>query len=139
MPSKQTAVATKCRLIVETIKAWAGINDSVGKFRELLTQLQQTGFKIGRCKTAEYKAAMLAIKHAYPKNKQSTYLNYMYKFKKLLSQPLPATGNVSITSIQNSRLKLNQAENTVVIFPDFEEDTSAAAAADAFSSILGNN
>jgi hypothetical protein len=51
-----------------------------------------------------------------PENKPKAYINCMCNFKKLLSEPLPATGNVSITGRQKSRFKLTQAERTVVVF-----------------------
>ena len=87
MPSIKMTAKKKCQLLADTIKAWAGISHSVGKFRELLTQLQATGFKIGGCKTAEYKTTMIAIKHTYPGDSGKTYMNYMWRFKKLLSEP----------------------------------------------------
>ena len=109
----EISVKKKCQLVADTVKAWAGIRQHVGRFRELLTQLQATGFKIGGFKTAEYKSTMIAIKHAYPNNKAHTYITYMCQFKKLLSEPLPATGNIVITGFQKSRSKLRDSEMTV--------------------------
>jgi hypothetical protein len=127
MPSTQIALKNRCKLIADTIKAWAKINHSVGNFRLLLSQLQETGFKIGGCKTSEYKTAMIAIKAAYPHNKQKVYINYMCNFKKLLSQPLPATGDVSITRRENNCLKSTQDSKTFVIIPDIDEAAAAAS------------
>ena len=122
------SVKEKCQLVADTVRAWAGIREHVGKFRELLTQLQATGFKIGNCKTKEYRSAMIAIKHAYPCNVARTYLNYMSQFKKLLREPLPATGNIVITGFKRSRSKSGQPEMTE-LFPNNGDKASAAAAA----------